>query len=112
MFIPPIDQIARFSEEKMQKVNLYESGKMFADLYCLYPGQEQKTHDHEGEDKFYFVLEGEVSVTLGDETRRMGFGESCAAPAGVLHGVRNESDVPAIVLAMMAPHPSRTRFET
>ena len=32
----------RFSTEKMQKVNLFETERMFADIYCLEPGQEQK----------------------------------------------------------------------
>ena len=33
---------ARFGPEKMTKVNLFESSRMFCDLYCLEPGQVQK----------------------------------------------------------------------
>ena len=47
-----------FNEQKMQKVNLFETERMFCDLYCFEPGQEQKTHTHAGADKIYYVLEG------------------------------------------------------
>ena len=43
----------RFSTEKLQKVNLFETERMFADVYCLEPGQEQKRHAHSGADKIY-----------------------------------------------------------
>ena len=29
-----------FNEQKMQKVNLFETERMFCDLYCFEPGQE------------------------------------------------------------------------
>ena len=45
-----------FNEQKMQKVNLFETERMFCDLYCFEPGQEQKTHTHAGADKIYYVL--------------------------------------------------------
>ena len=48
----------RFSSEKMQKVNLYETENFFCDVYGLEPGQEQKIHSHAGNDKIYMVLEG------------------------------------------------------
>ena len=46
----------RFSNEKLQKVNLFETAQMFCDVYCLEPGQEQKPHEHAGATKFYYVL--------------------------------------------------------
>ena len=110
MFFDDYTQLIRFSDDKMVKVNLYESHRMFADLYCLKPGQEQKVHDHEGEDKVYFVLEGKVLGIVGDLEKEMGAGESCAAPAGEPHGIRNDSDENAVVLVFMAPHPRPGQF--
>ena len=43
-------------------LNLFENAQMFCDLYCLEPGQEQAVHEHAGATKFYYVLEGRVSV--------------------------------------------------
>ena len=41
----------RFSGEKFQKVNLFDTDRMFCDIYCFEPGQEQKAHSHAENDK-------------------------------------------------------------
>lgn len=96
----------RFSPEKMQKIPVFESDKMFFDQYCLLPGQAQKVHHHELEDKVYVVLEGEALFDIGGERERLGAGSAVMAPAGVAHGVRNASDEPVVVLVAMAPKPT------
>jgi quercetin dioxygenase-like cupin family protein len=106
MFTDSYRNLIRFSDEKMQKVNLFESHRMFADLYCLLPGQQQKAHIHEESDKIYFVLEGRSTFIAGEEERELGPGESCSAGAGQLHGVRNDSEGKAVLLVFMAPHPA------
>jgi mannose-6-phosphate isomerase-like protein (cupin superfamily) len=59
----------RFAAEKMQKMNLFETGRLYCDVYCLEPGQAQKVHAHEGSDKIYAVLEGAVEAQIGEERR-------------------------------------------
>ena len=49
----------RFSPEKMQKVNLFETADLFCDVYSLEPGQGQKPHTHPDATKFYYVLQGQ-----------------------------------------------------
>src|SRR5262249_60341755 len=60
-----------FNEQKMHKVNLFETPRMFCDLYCFEPGQEQKTHTHAGADKIYYVLEGRGTFHIGGEKREL-----------------------------------------
>ena len=96
----------RFSSEKMQKVNLFETERMFTDIYCLEPGQEQKRHAHAGADKIYFVLEGTGRFHIGDDELDLGPHEIVLAPADVEHGVRNESQARLMVLVFMAPNPN------
>jgi quercetin dioxygenase-like cupin family protein len=96
---------ASFNDAKMNKVNLYESPRMFCDVYSLKPGQFQKEHDHPANDKVYHVLTGTPTVRIGDEKRVMKSGQTAIAPAGVIHGVANESDLNATLLVFMAPHP-------
>jgi quercetin dioxygenase-like cupin family protein len=43
-------------------------------------------HVHENHVDSFYVLEGEVEFTIGDETRRVGPGTWVAAPPGVHHG--------------------------
>lgn len=105
MYLPNYRTLVQFSNEKMAKVNLFESHRMFADFYCLRPGQSQKTHSHADNDKIYFLLEGECVCILGEQERVLLPGESCVAPAGVPHGVRNDSEGEIVLLVMMAPRP-------
>ena len=105
MFLKNYRDHVRFSDEKMTKVNLFESHRMFADLYCLLPGQEQKVHSHADEDKVYFVLEGEVDVTIGEATEGLSAGACAVAPAGEPHGVGCGGSDRAVLLVWMAPHP-------
>jgi quercetin dioxygenase-like cupin family protein len=101
-----IAALQRFNAEKMQKVNLFETPRMFCDIYCLEPGQAQKPHAHAGADKIYMVLEGEGEFTVGDERRSLGPGHAVLAPAEIDHGVRNASAERLIVLVFMAPNPN------
>jgi mannose-6-phosphate isomerase-like protein (cupin superfamily) len=96
----------RFSTEKMQKVNLFETERMFADIYCLEPGQEQRRHAHSGADKIYFVIEGTGRFHIGDDERDLGPDQIVLAPADVEHGVRNESQARLVLLVFMAPNPN------
>jgi mannose-6-phosphate isomerase-like protein (cupin superfamily) len=97
---------ASFSEEKMQKNVLFDSERLFYDLYCLLPGQAQKVHAHEGSDKVYYVLRGTGRFTVGDEERDLGNGHAVIARAGEQHGVRNETGEELVLLVTMAPGPS------
>ena len=97
----------RFSSEKLRKVNLFETERMFADIYCLEPGQEQKPHSHQGADKIYVVLEGVGRFQIGDEERDLGRDQIVLAPAGIDHGVRNASQERLALLVFMAPNPNK-----
>ena len=96
----------RFSAEKMQKVGLFQTPRLFCDLYCLEPNQAQKTHVHDGSDKVYVALEGRGNIQVGEEHREIGPGQAVLAPAGEQHGVQNPNAEPLVLLVFMAPPPS------
>jgi mannose-6-phosphate isomerase-like protein (cupin superfamily) len=96
-----------FSFEKMQKKNLFETERMFADVYCFEPGQEQKRHSHSGSDKIYFVIEGTGRFHIGGEELDLGPDQIALAPADVEHGVSNPTQDRLVVLVFMAPNPNR-----
>ena len=99
---------AVFSDDKMKKVNLYESPLLFCDVYCLKPGQSQKPHTHPANDKVYYALTGTCHIILGDDAEPLPPGHVAVAPAGVVHGVENRSEVDATLLVVMAPNPNTT----
>ena len=90
----------------MQKVGVFETPRMFCDLYCLKPGQAQKVHAHADADKVYFVLEGTATVVLGETETTVPPHTGTLAPAGVPHGVRNDGDENVVCLVFMAPNPN------
>lgn len=50
-------------------------------------------HTHDDHTDAFWVIEGEVEFTLGDDVRRAGAGAWFAAPPGTVHGFRTLSDV-------------------
>ncbi len=100
-----IEEMKRFAVEKFQKVNLFDTERMFCDIYCFEPGQEQKAHAHADNDKIYFVLEGKGTFGLGDEEIAGVPGTAIHCPPTVDHGVLNTGSDRLVVLVFMAPHP-------
>lgn len=96
---------AAFSGDKMKKTNLFETERMFCDVYGLLPGQEQKGHVHAGSDKVYYVLAGTGTFTVDGNERQLAAGNAVFAPAGASHAVRNDSQEPLSLLVVMAPKP-------
>ena len=92
--------------EKFFKATLFKGEKLMVGLNCFEPGQIQSTHDHADQDKFYFVVEGTGVFVVGDDEIEASEGKVIWAPAGVPHGVRNESDQQLIVFMGIAPSPS------
>lgn len=96
---------AQFAADKMKKNNLFTTERMFCDVYCFEPGQEQTPHAHAGSDKVYFVIEGSARIRIGDDERDAPAGAAALAPAGLPHAIRNPGPGRLRVLVFMAPKP-------
>jgi quercetin dioxygenase-like cupin family protein len=93
------------AEEKFYKTTLFRGDKLLLGLNCLEPGQTQQPHDHTDQDKFYYVVEGHGRFWLGDERVTAGPGHVVWAPAGLVHGVENDSPGRLTLLVGIAPAP-------
>ena len=105
MEIVDLDSVVRFSDSKMQKVPLFDSGKYFCDLYCLRPGQDQRVHTHEESDKIYVVLKGSGLFHIGGEECELRSGQAVIARPREAHGVRNAGEQDLVLLVFMTPKP-------
>ena len=105
MEVRKIDDLIRFSDEKMQKLPVFESPKYFCDLYCLKPGQDQRIHAHAESDKIYFVLKGRGVFHIAREEQELAAGEAVIARPGEVHGVKNSSAEDLVLLVFMTPRP-------
>ena len=100
-----LESLVRFADGKMQKIPLFDSEKYFCDLYCLKPGQDQRTHTHEESEKIYVVLRGAGLFHIGGEERELETGQAVIARPGEAHGVRNAGQQDLVLLVFMAPRP-------
>jgi mannose-6-phosphate isomerase-like protein (cupin superfamily) len=100
-----LKQHAKFSPDKMTKIALATTPRAQVDLYCLEPGQEQKPHAHEGQDKIYVVLEGRARVVIGGAEETLEAGEAVVAAAGQSHGIRNTGTARLLALVLVTPPP-------
>ena len=96
---------AKYQADKMAKIALASTPRAQLDLYCLEPGQNQKVHAHDGQDKIYVVLEGRGRFALDGEDHVLEVGEVLVAAAGSQHGVVNDSGRRLLLLVFMAPPP-------
>ena len=67
------------------------------------PNNGPPPHVHSREDESFFVLEGEVTFQLGDETIVARPGTFIQGPRGIPHTFRNTGQTPARMLAFVAP---------
>jgi len=95
-----------FRSDKAGKATLWRSDALLIGVNAFEPGQAQAPHAHDGQDKAYVVLQGRGLFSVGGEAREASEGEVVVAPAGVPHGVANESGARLLVLVVMAPPPA------
>jgi quercetin dioxygenase-like cupin family protein len=101
-----ISEAMQFATDKMKKNGLFETERLFCDLYCFEPGQSQAAHTHDGSDKIYYVVKGRGAFQIGSEDRDLSEGEIAIAPSGQKHGVTNPGPDRLMLLVFMAPRPS------
>jgi quercetin dioxygenase-like cupin family protein len=74
-------------------------------VVTLQPGQQVPSHVHRDEDDSFLVLEGTLTVTLGEEARRhqAGPGTFVLVPEGTPHAIANEGTEDVRILNIHAP---------
>jgi len=98
-----IKETSSFSSEKMKKNKVFETSRLNCDLYCFEPGQEQKVHSHDDQDKIYLVIEGAGTFKVGNEERLLSKDMVILAEGGVDHGVKNTGTGRLTLFVMVAP---------
>jgi quercetin dioxygenase-like cupin family protein len=84
------------------------SGTDTGGAYCLLevslaPGMAVPRHTHTREDEVYFVLEGELEVTVGDKIFVLGPGDTLLAPRDIPHKLRNSGNTTNHYLLVFSP---------
>jgi quercetin dioxygenase-like cupin family protein len=98
--VPAVASRAVFAPEKMQKLDCLATPRLLVGLNCFEPGQAQAVHAHAGADKFYLVLSGRATVTVGEDRHDVVAGDLVLAPAGVPHGVEAAHERTVMLVGM------------
>src|ERR1700732_655983 len=67
------------------------------------PGGGPPPHVHSREEEGFYVLEGEITILVGDKRLVAGPGVFANMPVGTPHSFKNETDRPAEMLISVAP---------
>src|SRR3954465_4651871 len=67
------------------------------------PGGGPPPHVHSREEEGFYVLEGEITFTIGDRRLVASAGTFASMPVGTPHSFKNESGRPARMLISVAP---------
>jgi mannose-6-phosphate isomerase-like protein (cupin superfamily) len=93
----------------MGKTTVAQGDYLFAGLNSFEPGQQHAPHAHEGQDKLYIILEGTGMVQIGQDSELLCAGDVAFAPSGVIHSIRNPGPERLVVMAILAPPPSKLK---
>jgi len=96
--IAVVGDVYRFlatGEETDQKYAMWEA--------IVPPGGGPPPHIHSREEESFYVLEGEITFTVGEEKFLATPGTFANMPVGSLHSFKNESDKTARMILSVAP---------
>lgn len=79
-----------------------DAGIKFVHDDVLPPGASIGEHRHDGDEEFYYILEGSGEMTLDDETVAVQAGDFCFTRSGHRHSLRNTGTLPLRLLVVCA----------
>jgi quercetin dioxygenase-like cupin family protein len=102
-FLKDYREFISFRPDRYGKATLFENEHILVGLNCLEPGQEMEKHAHEIQCRFYFLVEGEGNVWIGDEHQHINPGSAIWIPAGKTHRLKNTGDANMVLLVGIVP---------
>ena len=85
------------------KVVSGDTGGNYSLIECTTAGDGPPPHTHKAEEEAFYILEGEVNVTIGDRTIRGTAGSFVLIPRGTVHTFSKVGTEPAKMLVIISP---------
>jgi quercetin dioxygenase-like cupin family protein len=102
-----IEELLEFSPQKRIRKKLLGSRRIVTELLCYEPGQSTPIHHHPEQDEVFLVLEGQGTISVGEEEAAeeaaIGPRSLLHVPAGTRHGMKAAGDSRMVVLFFKAP---------
>ena len=90
---------AVFKADEAETAATYSISEWFLEPHSSGPGP----HSHADHDDIFYVIEGVMSVRVGDDWVDAGVGSFVRAPAGIIHDFANRTDQRAGMLNIYIP---------
>ena len=90
-----IRELAGLARSNAQRLSLAE--------VILRPGGRSLEHYHRRSEEAYYVLQGQAHLTVGDETRLVGAGDTIVILPGARHKIVNASPEELVMIVVCAP---------
>ena len=103
VFIPDLRQALPIPDKGMVSRVLQDDDKVKVVLYGFAAGHQMKLHSAPVPTLLYFV-EGEVILTLGEETMPIGTGAFAHLPANLKHAIVANAPTLLLLVIVKAPH--------
>jgi quercetin dioxygenase-like cupin family protein len=106
IIVPPGggDDLLLAGSQIFHKVKSEDTNGVFSVMEIVSPpGKGVSLHVHQREDELVYLLEGEIEVTLGDQTMTAVPGVMALLPRGIPHGFTNNGDKPSRLLDTILP---------
>lgn len=66
----------------------------FGELLTEAPGGSIRKHAHANSDEYYYVIQGQGTIYIGEETMKVNGGNTACVPANVVHHLTNTGNTP------------------
>ena len=87
------------------------NGQYFVFEAVVPPDMGPPPHIQTREEEAFYILEGEITFSIGSEARKVSAGGFVHVPCGVAHSFKNETSQPAKVLVWFSPAGIEKMFE-
>ena len=87
-------------------------GALTAIENVIAPGDGPPVHVHDGEDEYWYVIDGDLRFKLGDEIAEAPAGSFVFVPRGTPHAFQNVGDAPARILVLFTPSGMERFFDS
>jgi len=105
------DELLMGGSQFLHKIKSGDTNGVFSVIEIISPpGKGVSLHVHEDEDELVYLLDGEIEVTLGDQTMTAVPGVMALLPRGIPHGFENKGDKPSRLLDTILPGPFDNYF--
>lgn len=99
-----VNEIAAESKFKPQRI--IQKDEVEVVILAFKPGQGLPIHKTPV-DVFFYIMEGEVEVTIGEEVKSISAGSIILSPADIPHTVKNKSNADNKIMVVKTPNPNK-----